>query len=233
VARPDRNGRLPEQDGEAGKMSEALSLAGNPKSVLNGKRNVQMGEPYVAVPGAWRSTPAANQIQFDGTKCFDVGWMGAPVAKVTVAPSPGTSRSPTRFLPFQEDKVTCMMVDPGASAVFTSQLTGCNIYVSTIGGDVWLFHANANGTVGDNNANNRAKRTLAEAARSRLGGTSWDLSLERGVQPFYPAGSAAGIFFGQKVVAVGGGSGWGFYLYTVDGIVHRLASSIAGTNATV
>ncbi len=119
-------------------MSEQLMLAANPKSFLASKSNVTIGEPYVANPSGWFASPAADQVQFVGTK----------------------------------------------------------LYVATIAGAVRMFHANANGTTGAA-ANNAAKRKAATAARNRLGG-----------------------------------SGWGFYLYTTDGVVHRLVSSVARTNAT-
>lgn len=213
----------------------SMMLAANPKSFLNGKLGVTMGEPYVAdaKSSGWLTEPQADQVQFGGTRAFDANFQDAP-PKVTMAATPTGAKSPVRFLPFQPDKVTCMKIDPAASAVFTSQLSGCNIYVSSIGGDIWMFHANANDNSADAAANDTAKRRMAEAARNRLGGNTWDLMLERnGGLAFYKPGTAVGVFFGQKVVAVGGGSGWGFYLYTPDGIIHRLASSVAATNATV
>jgi hypothetical protein len=219
---------------DRGIVSMSMMLAGNPKSFLNGKKNVTMGEPYVAdaKSSGWLTEPHADQVQFGGTRAFDAGFQDA-TSKVTVAPAPNGAKSPVRFLPFQPDKVTCMKIDPTASVAFTSQLSGCNIYVSSIGGDVWMFHANANDNSADAASNDVAKRRMAEAARNRLGGNRWDLMLERnGGQAFYKPGNAIGVFFGQKVIGVGGGSGWGFYLCTPDGLIHRLASSVAATNAT-
>jgi hypothetical protein len=211
-------------------MSEAMQLAGNPQAFLAGKQNVTIGEPFVADPQGWITNNNDDTLMFGGTKYFDARWIGAE-SRIRVEAT--GSSSPCRFLPFQPDRCTYMEVDSAASAVFTSQLSGCNIYVSTVNGAIWLFHANANAATGSNDANNNTKRALAQRARQRVRGMGWDLSLERGVQAFYPAGAAVGIFFGQKVGRVAGGSGWGFYLYTLDGQVHRLASNQAGTNATL
>jgi len=118
-------------------------------------------------------------------------------------------KSPTRFLPWEDNGCTFFKIDDNADIVWTTQLSGCNMYVYKTtgqGGGVWLFHANSNANTANAAANNMAKRTLAAAARNHVTGAGnglWDLSLERGVQSFYPAGAAAGIFFGQRTKAIG------------------------------
>ena len=214
-------------------MSDMM-LAANPRDFLASKKPVEIKDPYVPNPAGWFTTETDTQWRYVGTRPFDPKWEGAnslSFIKFTVLPE--VAKSAVRFLPFREDKVTYMKIDPEATVVYTSQLSGCNVYVSTVGSDVWLFHANANATKADGNAvNNATKRTMAMAARTRAGGTDWDLKLERGMEDFYPEGAAVGVFFGQKVV-LGGKSGWGFYLLDLDGKIHRFASSVAGTNATV
>ena len=212
-----------------------MQLAANPVGFFKNNPGIQIGEPYVAdaLSSGWLTEVTKTQLSYRGDKHFDLDFVPAPVLKVLVRPAPPGAKSPTRFLPFRPDCVSWMRIDPTATTVYTAQLSGCNMYVSTIGTDVWLFHTNAN-TEADDAANARKKRSMAEAVRTRLGGTSWDLSLERGVQPFYQVGVAAGIFFGQKVVSTkSGNSAWGFYLYTPDGHVHRIASSVGATNATL
>lgn len=136
-------------------------------------------------------------------------------------------KSPSRFLPWKANHCTYMKVDDNIDIIWTAQLSGCNIYVYTstgVNAGTWLFHSNSNESISNANSNNSAKRTLAVTARNNVGGGSgfWDKSLERGVQSFYPAGTAAGIFFGQRRHAVdGSGDSWKWYLYNpLEGLVY-------------
>ena len=215
-------------------MSDKYRVNTNPLSWLSSQTgSVTIGEPYVADTTGWRTVETDKRWRFNSTKKFELGvTMVGTNPKITVAAAVG--KSPIRFLPFRESGVAYMKLDDSASVVFTSQLTGCNMYVATVGGDVWVFHANAN-DVTDSAGNTRLKRSRAQDALQQAGGNTFDLSLERGFASYYQAGTAAGIFFGQKVTKVQNGkSAWGFYLYNpYDHQVHRLASSVAGTNATM
>jgi hypothetical protein len=215
-------------------MSDQYSLNTNPYAFLSGRGNVLMGEAKyddATSISNWRQKNAEDKtVLYRG----DVYWeLGFANPKITL--DAAKVRSPVVFMPYEEDACTYMKIQPNAAIFFTSQLSGCNVYVATITGNanagVWVFHANANSSKGDDN--NRVKRLMAEKARNQLGGSSWDLSLERGTHANYKVGDASGIFFGQTVVSVADKqSAWGFYLYKIDGSIIRLASSVAGTNAT-
>ena len=110
------------------------------------------------------------------------------------------------------------------------------MYVKTIAGGanagIWLFHTNANATPGLV-PGNAVKQGLRNGALAALGTAGpCDIDMERGQ---YPGGAQGGIFFGQKVVhALTGAFAWGFYFYDpLAGQVHALASTVAGTNATI
>lgn len=169
-----------------------------------------------------------NMMLYDGTQPFELNMKGGHLYA-----KPSSIASPVRYLPWVTPKgVAYMKIDPNAHIVTTAQLSGCNMYVAKIGGDTWLFHASDNSRIVTNEF---FKRIMAEKAMRSLRGTSFCLSLEKGRQTFYPKTRCGGVFLGQKVVkTVDGTSAWGFYFFDVHRMkIHRLASSDAGTNATL
>jgi hypothetical protein len=217
-------------------MSDLYSASVNPRHFLQGRQGWQStADPQaliqgIAAVGGVQQT--ATRILFDGTIPYSIVSADGSYLRLDRTPGP----SPIRFLPFRPNHVTYQRVDPAASVIFTAALSGCNMYVKTIVGGanagIWLFHTNANATPGLV-AGNGAKQVHRNGALAALVAVGvCDINMERGN---YPGGAQGGIFFGQKVThTITGASDWGFYLYDpVAGQVHALASTVAGTNATI
>lgn len=66
-----------------------------------------------------------------------------------------------RYLPWEPNVCTYMIMDAQASMAFTGPLTGCNIYVAGPRNAPVLFHTNSNLNAGNPVQNNTDKRTLA------------------------------------------------------------------------
>jgi len=57
-----------------------------------------------------------------------------------------------RYLPWKANAVTYMSIDNAAKTFFTGPLSGCSIFIGTIGATYWVFHANRNSTGAPNPA---------------------------------------------------------------------------------
>ncbi|PCJ45187.1 MAG: hypothetical protein COA99_05335 [Moraxellaceae bacterium] len=197
-------------------MSDKYALNTNPAAWFRSKRpSCLIRFPHQS--GSIPKESLGGNIFRVTSKPVEVDMVGS-FLEVTV--SGDGNKSPARFLPWEDNGCAFFKIDDSADIVWTTQLSGCNMYVYKTtgpGGGIWLFHSNSNASASDAAENNLAKRTLAGAARNHVTGTGdglWDLSLERGVQPFYPAGAAAGIFFGQRTKSVNGGDDrWEFSLF--------------------
>ncbi|SMF18163.1 hypothetical protein SAMN02745866_01200 [Alteromonadaceae bacterium Bs31] len=218
-------------------MSDLYRASVNPRQFLQGKAGwqstadpVSLFRGITAIGGVQQT---ANRILFDGTIAYRINSAAHNFLRMDLV----GGLSPIRFLPFKPNHVTYQQVDPAASLIFTSALSGCNMYVKTItagvNAGVWLFHANANATPGLVTGNG-IKRVYRNGALAALGapGGACDINMERGN---YPGGAQGGIFFGQKVAhATTGAPAWGFYFYNpITGQVHPLISTVAATNATI
>lgn len=107
-----------------------------------------------------------------------------------------------RFLPWHENRVTCMQIDGAATRFFTGPLTGCAIYVGEAAdGSLWAFHVNRNnsGSI-DNNA---VKQSMVVATLPFLP-ASVKLKYSAVYKKDY---NDEGFFFGVKKP-----EGWKFYV---------------------
>jgi hypothetical protein len=130
---------------------------------------------------------------------------GQPVHEIRLTKNAADQH--VRYLPDQANQLTVMQLDGAAQWVFTGPLSGCHIYVATLGGNTLLFHLNDNTSLENVGENKVAKdRRLKHALP---GGA---VITHRLTRPLY-----SNTLLPYQAFAYGRntGAGWAFWYHTV------------------
>jgi len=155
--------------------------------------------------------PAVDSYEFPSGVSFDIKVdTKAHALNLTMA----VGQTNVRVLPWGPNATTFMQLDDGADLWLTGPLSGCNIYATGFGKNIWVIHSNSNQNADNISDNNNVKRTTALNVASSLGGTKplWG-HLERG-DKFY---GGLGFVFGVRK-----GNNWFNYYYDGLGVVTAL-----------